>query len=256
MHDLLSNAPDFSVKIADSPEDLRAAQSLRYQVFIQELGGSGELVDHDAELERDEFDPFVDHLLVRDNSSGTLAGVYRLLREDQAAQAGQFYSEDEYDLTSLRRSGRKLLELGRSCLHPDFRGGTAMFHLWSGLAEYVAQHRIEILFGVASFHGTDLSILANPLSMLQQNHLAPSILRVRAKSYQPMDLVPPEELDRRQAMIDMPALIKAYLRLGGCVGDGAFIDRKFNTTDVFLILDTEKMSARQKRIYSGGRGDR
>ena len=131
-----------------------------------------------------------------------------------------------------------------------------MFHLWSGLAEYVAQHRIEILFGVASFHGTDLSVLANPLSMLQQNHLAPSTLRVRAKSYQPMDLVPPEELDRRQAMIDMPALIKAYLRLGGCVGDGAFIDRKFNTTDVFLILDTEKMSARQKRIYSGGRGDR
>ncbi|NIZ62748.1 ornithine-acyl-ACP acyltransferase [Sedimentitalea sp. CY04] len=256
MHDLLVNAPDFSVKIADSPEDLRAAQSLRYQVFIQELGGSGELVDHDAKLERDEFDAFVDHLLVRENSTGTLAGVYRLLREDQAVQAGQFYSEDEYDLTSLRRSGRKLLELGRSCLHPDFRGGTALFHLWSGLAEYVAQHRIEILFGVASFHGTDLSVLANPLSMLQQNHLAPSNLRVRAKSYQPMDLVPPEKLDRRQAMIDMPALIKAYLRLGGCVGDGAFIDHKFNTTDVFLILDTEKMTARQKRLYSGGRGNR
>ena len=131
-----------------------------------------------------------------------------------------------------------------------------MFHLWSGLADYVALHKVEILFGVASFHGTDLSVLANPLSMLRQNHLAPTDLRVRAKNYQSMDLVPPDSLDRRQAMIDIPALIKAYLRLGGCVGDGAFIDQDFNTTDVFLILDTKKMNARSKKLYSGRRGDR
>jgi len=248
-----TNAPAFTVKIAETSDELRAAQALRYQVFVQELGGGGDLVDHQAGLERDHFDPFFDHMLILDDTNGTVAGVYRLLRDDQAAQAGQFYSEDEYDLSILKSSGRKLLELGRSCLHPNYRGGTAMFHLWTGLADYVAEHDIDILFGVASFHGTDSAALANSMSMLRHNHLAPPDLRVRAKTYQPMDLIPRNALDRRQAMVDTPALIKAYLRLGGCVGDGAFVDHTFNTTDVCLILDTARMSERQRRIYSDGR---
>ena len=137
--------PIFTVKIADTAEELQAAQALRYQVFVQELGGSGDLVDHHAGLERDGFDPFGDHMIITDRSNGAVVGVYRLLREDQAIKAGRFYSEDEYDLTELRASGRKLLELGRSCLHPEYRGGTAMFHLWSGLADYVARHGIDVL---------------------------------------------------------------------------------------------------------------
>ena len=239
--------------MAETKEELRAAQALRYQVFVEELGGGGDLVDHQYGLERDRFDPFFDHMLLVDNTNQAVVGVYRLLRDDQAARAGQFYSEEEYDLSVLKGSGRKLMELGRSCLHPDVRGGTAIFHLWTGLAEYVARHGIEILFGVASFHGTNPSNIANPLSMLHYNHLAPIDLRVRAKTYQPMDLIGPDALDRRRAMVDTPALIKAYLRLGGCVGDGAYVDHSFNTTDVCLILDTARMSESQKRIYAGGR---
>lgn len=249
-------AAGFTVKIADTEEELRAAQALRYDVFVRELGGDGNLVDHDQGLERDQFDPFFDHMIVQDVATGKTVGVYRLLRDDHAAQMGRFYSEDEYDLAPLRASGRKLLELGRSCLHPDYRGGAAMFHLWSGLAEYVADHEIEILFGVASFHGTDPAPLANSLSMLHHNHLAPEDLRVRSKVFQPMDLVAPDALDRRQAMIDTPALIKAYLRLGGYVGEGAFVDHAFNTTDICLILDTEKMNARHSRLYSQSSGKR
>lgn len=247
-------APEFSVKIAGTEEELRAAQALRYEVFVRELGGGGALVDHEAGLEQDRFDPFFDHMLVTDTSTDMVVGVYRLLRDDQAAKAGQFYSEDEYDLSVLKASGRRLLELGRSCLHPDYRGGMAMFHLWSGLAEYVEAHGIEVLFGVASFHGTDPQQLANPLAMLHHNHLAPPELRVRAKSFQPMNLVPKADLDRKRAMLDTPALIKAYLRLGGFVGEGAFIDHAFNTTDVCLILDTARMNERQRKIYAGGRG--
>ena len=249
-------ASGFTVKIADTEEELRAAQALRYDVFVRELGGDGDLVDHDQGLEQDQFDPFFDHMIVQDVATGKTVGVYRLLRDDHAAQMGRFYSEDEYDLAPLRASGRKLLELGRSCLHPDYRGGAAMFHLWSGLAEYVADHEIEILFGVASFHGTDPAPLANSLSMLHHNHLAPEDLRVRSKVFQPMDLVAPDALDRRQAMIDTPALIKAYLRLGGYVGEGAFVDHAFNTTDICLILDTEKMNARHSRLYSQSPGKR
>lgn len=241
----------FSVNLATTDCDLKAAQRLRYEVFVEELGGEGALVDHDARLERDRFDPFFDHLVLRDMTRDMIVGVYRLLRADQALRAGQFYSEDEYDLGVLKSSGRTLLELGRSCVHRDYRGGMALFHLWNGLSEYVAEHRIEVLFGVASFHGTDVAALAQPLSQLHQNHLAPPDLRVRARSahFQSMDLVPGHAIDRRRAMIDTPSLIKAYLRLGGYVGEGAFVDHAFNTTDVCLVMDTARMSSKHARRY-------
>ncbi|MFG6561393.1 GNAT family N-acetyltransferase [Sulfitobacter sp. 1A15299] len=245
-------AADFQVSLAQTEADVQAAQRLRYDVFVRELGGGGPMVDHAAGLERDRFDPYFDHLLLTDRRSGKLAGVYRVMRGDMAARAGGFYSAAEYDLAPLVQSGRKLLELGRSCLDPAYRGGTAMHHLWAALAGYVAEHEIEVLFGVASFHGTDTAALAGPLSLLHHRHLAPSDLRVRAREYVPMDLIPEAELDRRKAMLAVPSLIKAYLRLGGTVGEGAYIDRAFNTTDVCLILDTKQMSARQMRFYGGG----
>ena len=252
---MLSDAAQFTVRLAENDADLRAAQRLRYDVFVDELGGDGALVDHDDRLERDRFDPFFDHLLLEDDTrGGEIVGVYRLLRDDQSAQAGQFYSEDEYDLSVLKQSGRRCMELGRSCLARDYRGGAAMYHLWNGLARYVAEHKIEILFGVASFHGTDPGALAQPLSLLHHRHLAPEELRVRAldHAYQNMNLLPEAQIDRRAAMLEVPSLIKAYLRLGGFVGEGAFVDRAFNTTDVCLIMDTQKLSGRQKNIYSKG----
>ncbi|WP_428516099.1 GNAT family N-acetyltransferase [Roseovarius sp.] len=245
----------FTVRLARDEADLQAAQRLRYDVFVSELGGDGPLVDHEAKLERDRFDPYFDHLLLSDDSrGGAIVGVYRVLRDDQADKAGQFYSEDEYDLSVLKQSGRRIMELGRSCLAEGYRGGAAMYHLWNGLARYVAEHDIEILFGVASFHGTDPAKLAQPLSLLHHRHLAPEALRVRtvAEHYQPLDLVPEAQIDRRAAMLQVPALIKAYLRLGGFVGDGAFIDETFNTTDVCLVMDTGRLNARQKAIYSKG----
>ena len=239
--------------MARTPDDLRAAQRLRYDVFVDELGGGGPLVDHNARLEKDHLDPFFDHLLLIDQRCDQVVGVYRLMRAEKAAEAGGFYSASEYDLTPLTNSGRRVLELGRSCLHPDYRGGTAMHHLWQGLAQYVAQHKIDLLFGVASFHGTEVTALSQPLSLLHHRHLAPAKYRVRAldKSYQNMNLIDKAHLDRKAAMVQIPSLIKAYLRLGGCVGDGAFVDHEFNTVDICLIMDTDGMSARQSRLYSG-----
>lgn len=248
--------PDFTVRLARDTTDLKAAQHLRYNVFVRELGGDGDMVDHEAELEQDRFDPHFDHLLLLDRSRGTdirdqVVGVYRLLTEDGAAKIGQFYSEDEYDLTVLRQSGRRLLELGRSCLHAEYRGGMGMFHMWSALADYVTERGIEVLFGTASFHGTDIGNLAMPLSLLHHRHLAPPELRVRTReqAYRSMDLIPEDQLNRPAAMRAVPALIKGYLRLGGFVGDGAFVDHAFNTTDVCLVLDTARMSEAQAKIY-------
>lgn len=245
----------FRVRLAQTDAELRAAQRLRYDVFVAELGGDGPLVDHGERLERDRFDPYFDHLILTDAARGdAVVGVYRLLRDDQARRAGQFYSEDEYDLTPLKRSGRRIMELGRSCLAPAYRGGAAMYHLWNGIARYVIDNDIEILFGVASFHGTDPAALAQPLSLLHYRHLAPERLRVRAQPdhYQAMNLLPERAVNRRAAMLQVPALIKAYLRLGGFVGDGAYVDHAFNTTDICLVMDTERLSETQKNIYSKG----
>lgn len=235
--------------LADSAEDVRAAQALRYDVFVTELGGSGDGVDHAARQEADRFDAYADHLILRDLESGAAVGVYRVLRSDQAACAGGYYCEAEYDLGPLRSSGRKLLELGRSCVHPEYRGGVAMFHLWTGLARYVALHGSEILFGVASLKGAEPERLAAPLSLLHHRYLAPADLRARSRNYQRMDLIPERQLDRRAAMVAMPALIKSYLRLGGMVGDGAFVDHAFNCTDVCMIMDTGTLNDRAARLY-------
>ncbi len=243
-------------RLAVTEADLLGAQRLRYEVFVRELGGDGPLVDHTRRLERDAFDPHFDHLVLVDSRRDPEAldhviGVYRLLPGDRAAVAGGFYSEGEYDLSALRASGRSLLELGRSCVAADHRGGGAMLLLWSALADYVLARGIEVMFGVASFHGTDVAALRMPLSWLHHHHLAPPDLRVRARAevFQPMNLLGPEALDRRLALAGMPPLIKAYLRLGGFVGEGAFVDHAFNTTDVCLILDTARMSDKHRRFY-------
>jgi putative hemolysin len=247
--------------LAAGEADLRAAQRLRYRVFVEELGGDGELVDHAGRLERDAFDNVADHLVLVDRQAGTcgldhVVGAYRLLRSDQAEAHGRYYCDGEYDLAPLRSSGRRLLELGRSCVDPAHRGGPAMFLLWNALADYVLDHRIAILFGVASFHGTDVSALKDQLSWLHHHHLAPPDLRVRSRAFQPMDLVPAASLDRYKAMRSMPTLIRAYLRLGGFVGEGAFVDRAFNTTDVCLLMDTGAMSARHRDYYTRKSGAR
>ena len=251
----------YTLRLARDARDLRAAQRLRYRVFVEELGANGPLVDHPARLERDAFDDVFEHLLLIDNRADPhgldyVAGVYRLLPCDRLGPGGRFYSEGEYDLSPLRQSGRKLLELGRSCVHPDHRGGTGMFHLWNGLADYVLDRGIDILFGVASFHGTDIARLTPSLAYLHHHHLAPPGLRVfaREEGRQRMDLLPREALDRRAAMAATPALIKAYLRLGGFVGEGAWIDHAFNTTDVCLVMDTARMSERHRGFYTRGRG--
>lgn len=252
---MIATMPDFAVRLAQSADDVRAAQRLRYAVFVEELGGSGPMVDTDQRLEVDAFDAHSDHLILTDNarpSDDRVVGVYRLMRQPQAKAAGQFYSASEYDLTPLLTSNRRLLELGRSCLHRDYRGGSAMVQLWRGVSDYVYQHDIDVLFGVASFHGTDVARLAAPLSILHHRYLAPVDLRVQARAQNGLDmnLMPLEQIDRAAAMRAIPALIKAYLRLGGVVGQGAWIDHAFNTIDVCLVMDTARINQKQAAFYA------
>jgi len=238
-----------TTRLAACNADLRAAQALRYRVFVEELGGDGPMVDHSAKLEKDAFDPLFDHLLLIDPTGAEqVVGAYRLLPSDRLGPQGRFYCDGEFDLAPLRRSGRRLLELGRSCVDPAYRGGAAMLLMWEALAEYAVMRRVEILFGAASFPGTNLTALAQPLSWLHHNHLAPPDLAVRAKPALLDHLLPPDKVDDRTARAAIPPLIRSYLRLGACIGEGAFVDHAFNTTDVCIILDAARLSRHAKSL--------
>jgi len=238
--------PRFTTRLAQSEADLRAAQRLRYEVFVEEMGAKASEADHAERLERDRFDEHFDHLLLLDGPK--IVGAYRLMRSEMATKGIGFYSAAEFDLSKLQ--GQRALELGRSCVAKAYRGGVGLHLLWDALGDYVTRHEINILFGVASFHGTQIAPLKQALTYLHHKSLAPEDLRVRSKAYVSLDQMAWETVDQRAAVKEIPPLIRAYLRLGGFVGDGAFIDHGFNTVDVCLIMDTARMVRRYKAYYS------
>jgi putative hemolysin len=247
--------PSFSLRLAAGVTDLAASQALRFDVFVREKGGKGgPLTDHAAGLEADEFDPFCEHLLLFDPlRNDALVATTRIMTSAGAARAGRFATEDEFDLSRLRASGLTLMELGRTCLHPAYRGGSAMLRLWQGLAGLVEERGIDMIFGLASLPGTCPEAVAGSLNCLWLDYLAPDMLRPRSLCPVALPHRPDAALDRRSAMLATPALVKAYLRLGGRVGEGAFLDRDFGCIDVCMVLETATLSARTRAIYGGDR---
>jgi L-ornithine Nalpha-acyltransferase len=254
----------YRVKLAETAAEREGAQRLRYRVFVEEMGAHATPEERAARREWDEFDPFFDHLILTsldptiEDPLDRVVGVYRLMRDEVAAAGPGFYGAEEYDLSAIAAAGRASVELGRSCVAKEHRGGAAMHLLWNGLASYVLEREIELLFGVASFRGTDPAPLAEALSFLHHEHLAPPDLRVRARPehYLDMNLMPREAIDPPRALQAIPALIKAYLRTGGFVGDGAFVDADFNTIDVCVVMDTARMTERYSSFYQRTRGRR
>lgn len=248
------------IRLAAGPDEVEAAQRLRYDVFYEEMGAHPLPEVKTEKRDFDRFDDTCDHLVVIDRSDphrSSVVGTYRFMRKTHAELAGSFYSADEYELSSIQRNGGALMELGRSCVSPAFRTRHTMQLLWRGIAEYVAAHDIDLMFGCASFPGTDVAALAQPLAYLHHTHLAPEELRTRAVPGRrvPMDVLAADAVDRKAALAAMPPLIKGYLRVGAYIGDGAVVDHQFNTTDVCIIVQTERITSRYARHYAiGGHG--
>ena len=251
-------AGDFEVRLARTPAEIDAAQALRYRVFYEEMAAHP---SPEVALERrdfDEFDRVCDHLLVLDRRRGEgpegIVGTYRLIRREAAARAGRFYSAAEYEIQKMIDYPAEVLELGRSCVAKDARNTATMQMLWRGIALYCYHYDIKVMFGCASFPGTDPSQHAQAFSFLYHNHLAPPEIRARAlpERYVDMNMMPPDSFDPRRAMSRVPPLIKGYLRLGGFVGDGAVIDGEFNSTDVFIVVKTELVTEKYIRHYERG----
>lgn len=264
-------AGDLEVRLAGTAAEIEAAQALRYRVFYEEMSAHPSAEARASRRDADRFDTWCDHLLVIDHRRGDGAagviGTYRLLRREAAARAGGFYTQTEFDIAPLLAVPGPVLELGRSCVDVEYRTRPTMQLLWQGIASYVVQHDIRVMFGCASLPGTDPGVLAPSLSYLYHYHLAPPSLRARALPgrYVEMNRLAPgdidtetavAQLDARAALAALPPLIKGYLRLGGLVGEGAVIDPQFNTTDVCIIVVTDRVTDKYfthyRRRMSGG----
>ncbi|HAX91899.1 MAG TPA: hemolysin-like protein [Rhodospirillaceae bacterium] len=258
------------VRLAETPEEVDSAQALRYQVFYEEMGAKPTPEMAARKRDFDTMDACCEHLLVLDHSregAEKVVGTYRLIRREAAARHGSYYSASEFDITPLVNYDGEILELGRSCIHKDYRTGVVMNILWKGLALYMFKHDIKLMFGCASLHGTNPEDHKIALSYLYHYHLAPPELRARALPdvYVNMNLLPKEafdpedalnslefnniKLDPKAGLSSLPPLIKGYLRVGCTIGDGAYIDHQFNTIDVCIIFRTELITDRYLRHY-------
>jgi putative hemolysin len=246
---------NLGVRIAAGAAEIDAVQALRYRVFYQEMGARPDAVTTATQRDRDIYDTVADHLLVVDHSLGegaeSVVGTYRLIQREAARQIGHFYSSDEYDISRIEANPGRILELGRSCVDTPYRSRAVMQLLWRGIAAYVFQHKIELMFGCASLKGTDPEASALELAYLYYNHLAPAAIRPRALPHRYIEMrrIDPEAIDARAALNILPPLIKGYLRLGGFVGDGAVIDPQFNTTDVAVVVQTDLVTEKYYKHY-------
>jgi putative hemolysin len=252
------------VRLARSSFEIDAAQRLRYRVFVDEMGAKPVGAAADQGRDADKFDEYCDHLLVLDHSAGDTAqivGTYRLLRRSVAERHDGFYSAGEFDISRMLSMEGELLELGRSCVDKAHRNRPTMQLLWKGIAAYVFAHDVKMLFGCASLPGTDIAAHAGALGYLHHNHLAPEAIRARAlpERFVAMDLVAADKarhadalgaFDARTAIAALPPLIKGYLRVGGYVGEGAVIDREFNTIDVCIQVVTDAVTDKYFKHYS------
>lgn len=253
---IIARANQLELRLVQNGPELEAAQRLRFSVFYEEMGAVATPAMRASRSDADAFDKIADHLVVVDLDQPAavqpfVVGCYRVLRQSVAGDHGGFYTAHEFDLSGVTAPIGELMELGRSCVEPTYRTGAVMQLLWRGIADYIDGNRVGLMLGCASLPGTDPDAVAPLLSYLHHHHLAPPELRPRAlpERFVSADRLPVEAIDGRAVLKGMPALLKAYLRMGGMIGEGAVIDRQFNTIDVCLVLPTERVVAHYQRHY-------
>jgi putative hemolysin len=266
--EIMGRLGPLEVRLARTTKDIRRCQRLRFKVFYEEMGAKPDARGFVSRRDIDAYDRLCDHIMVIDrlgklNRFGQrkpkVIGTYRLLRSDVAQAAGvDFYTAGEFDLACFlgAHAGQRLLELGRSCVLEPYRNKRTIELLWHGVWAYILHHKIDVMFGCASFEGVNAESIAMPLAFLEHHAAGDRAARVRALPglHVPMDRLPAEAVDLKLAMKTLPPLIKGYLRLGATFGDGAVIDRQFGTTDVFVSLRVADIDPRYVEYYGADAG--
>jgi len=234
--------PVYHVGLACAESEILEAQRLRYHVFVDELGAN--LHNRIPGVDHDLYDPFCEHLIVRDESQGRIVGTYRILSPSSARSVGSYYSESEFDLVRLAHLRERMVEVGRSCIDPDYRSGAVISLLWSGLAFYMVKNRHDYLIGCASISMADGGHnAADVYTQLADKHLAPHEYRVF-----PRYALPFEKLKTGQPA-ELPPLVKGYLRVGAYVCGEPAWDADFNTADLLMMLPMSRMNPRYLRHF-------
>lgn len=224
------------LSLARTPAEIAEAQRLRYKVFAEEMGAQ---VTGTGGLEHDGFDAFCDHLLVRDSQSGQVIGTYRMLTPQKASEAGGYYSAGEFDLGRIEHLLDRTVEVGRACVHKDYRTGGTITMLWAGLAKYMQMHRLEYMIGCASVPMHDGGHAATSLYYrLMDEHMAPVDYRVFPHNPLPVSLL------NRNLQVACPPLLKGYLRLGAYICGAPAWDPYFNTADMLVMLPMDRINPR------------
>ena len=240
------SARHLKTDITRSPSLIEAAQRLRYRVFSEEYGS--DLGATTPGIDADIFDTACDHLIVTDTDTGELVATTRILHQNNRTQVGGFYSAGEFDLSALDRLSGSVAELGRTCVHPDYRNGATISLLWSAVAEYLLAHQVDYMIGCASIGMSDGGLRAWRIARhLQQEYLADESFRVRPLRALP-HLTHTSVPDRP---VEVPALIRAYMRLGARVCGEPCWDPEFRCADLLVLLEVDKLSARYSRHFLG-----
>jgi putative hemolysin len=242
------SAGPVEVSWARHQDEVRQAQRLRYAVFAGEMGArlATSVPGHDIDL----FDDYCEHLLVRDGATQEVIGTYRVLTPAQARRVGGTYSDTEFDLTRLRHLRPRMVELGRSCVHAQYRHGGVILALWGALAEFMVRNQLDTMIGCASIpmlHNGVVSghAAASIWQQLRQTHLAPIEFQVR-----PRLALPVEQLDSG-LQVEAPALIRGYLRLGAKVLGAPAWDPDFNTADLPMLMRIADLPTRYRKHFLG-----
>jgi putative hemolysin len=232
----------YTVSLARDEGEVRAAQRLRHEVFAGEMGAL--LSGPQPGLDIDAFDAYCDHLLVREETSGQVVGTYRLLPPERAAVAGRLYAQSEFDLSALDPIRPDLVEVGRSCVHPDHRDGAVIGLIWAGIARYMTDRGHEWLAGCCSLPLADGGALAAAAwDRVRERNLAPEEYRVRPL----LPWVPRPGAPAAHA--DVPALLRGYLRLGAWVCGEPAHDPDFGVADLYVLLPMSRVNPRYLRHF-------
>ncbi|PRC93021.1 GNAT family N-acetyltransferase [Solimicrobium silvestre] len=238
-----SNFSKLSLSLASSPEEVREVQRLRYKVFIETMGLS--TLENPEGLDKDEFDDYCDHLIVRDSKNLKIVGTYRVLGPHSARKIGRYYSESEFDLSRFAHIRDQIAEAGRACIHPDYRSGAVIMMLWAGLAAFMRREQCNYLVGCASISLADGGMNANALfNSLKPEEMAPIEYRVTPILPFPLS----GEVDG-SFQKNVPPLLKGYLRAGAWVCGEPAWDPDFHCADLFLLLPLENLDGRYSRHY-------
>ncbi|WP_372885334.1 GNAT family N-acetyltransferase [Shimia sp.] len=231
----------YRVRIADSREDLLAAQRLRHRAF---RGAT------DAGLDSDGYDALCRHFLVEEGGGGGPVCCFRILPLRDGGDIGRSYSAQFYDLGALGGFAGPMAEVGRFCIDPDRHDPDILRAAWGSLTAYVDENAVEMLFGCSSFRGTDASLYADALALLRERHLAPRCWRpgIRAAEVVRFAAGPRRAPDPKRAQRHMPPLLRSYLMMGGWVSDHAVVDRQLDTLHVFTGLEVGAIPAARKRL--------